>query len=115
MSMALYQQGDVLFKSFEEGDEEFMKKLKPSNRSLKDGKRILVEGEQTGHSHAVIEEDVEIFEDEDGTLYMKVPKGKEATVVHEEHNQIQVPEGLWKIDQVQEYDHFAEEARRVID
>lgn len=34
---------------------------------------------------------------------------------HEEHNTIEIPMGVYKLSLVQEYDHFKEEARNVID
>lgn len=44
---------------------------------------------------------------------MRVPSG--TVVVHEEHYPVEVPPGDYQVGRVREYDHFAEEARRVID
>ena len=42
-------------------------------------------------------------------------KSDEAVVTHEEHNAITIKKGDYEIGIVQEYDHFAEEARNVAD
>jgi hypothetical protein len=57
-------------------------------------------------------EDVRLFL-RDGMLYMNAPNG--TTIVHEEHDPITIPPGDYVIGTVLEYDHFAEEARKVID
>ena len=74
--------------------------------------RVLREGEATGHAHVATGEGVQLFI-HGGTLYMRVPAGTE--VVHEEHAVVNVPAGVYEIGAVREYDHFAEEARPVID
>jgi hypothetical protein len=74
--------------------------------------RVLREGEHTGHMHSAVAEDVQLFE-KDGVMYARVPGGTEVT--HQEHNTIFLPAGDYQIDAVQEYDHFAEEARDVMD
>lgn len=74
--------------------------------------RVLREGEATGHAHRATGEGVQLFLHGD-TLYMRVPSGTE--VVHEEHQAITLPPGLYEIGAVREYDHFAEETRPVFD
>lgn len=37
------------------------------------------------------------------------------TLFHEEHKDIKIPKGKYKLDIVQEYDHLLEESRNVID
>jgi hypothetical protein len=98
----VYQQGDVLLKAV----DRIPPKAKPVDR--RNGRFILADGEVTGHAHAVVD-DVELVELE-GTLYIrsKAP----FAINHEEHHQITVPQGLWEVTRVREYDHFAEwEAR----
>ena len=99
---AWYQQGDVLIKPV--GSV-------PQAASPVAG-RVLAEGEATGHKHAAVAEDVRLFI-LDGTLYMHAPTG--TRVVHEEHHEQEIPPGTYVIDKVREYDHFAEEARPVLD
>lgn len=38
-----------------------------------------------------------------------------AELFHEEHKTIALPKGVHRLDHVQEYDHFLEESRQVID
>ena len=96
----LIQQGDVIIKSG---------KVK--------GKKLdhltLAQGEATGHHHIITEGDAELYED-NGTLYLKVNSEK-ATLTHQEHHAVEIPQGEWEIGIVKEYDHFAEEAKRVVD
>ncbi len=98
----MYQQGDVL--------------LTPCTAVPLAAKALphkkLAEGEATGHAHVAEAPDVRLFE-VDGVLYMSAPTG--TTIKHQEHNPITVPPGTYKRGIVQEYDHFAEEARDVAD
>ena len=96
-----YQQGDVLIKSCEEVKGEELNHL------------ILAEGEYTGHSHRIIEGMAKLVLYKN-LLYLKVIS-KQAKLFHDEHKEIILPTGFYKIDRVREYDHFEEEARRIID
>jgi len=97
-----YQQGDVTIKPID--------KI-PTNANAT-GTRVLAEGEATGHKHLAQADDVQLFLHQ-GTLYMRAPNG--TTVVHEEHGPLEIPPGEYQIGIVREYNHFAEEARPVID
>jgi hypothetical protein len=44
---------------------------------------------------------------------MDVPK--RITVTHEEHGPVELPKGIYKVEQVREYDYFSQQARRVYD
>ena len=100
----LYQQGDVLFHSVDECDLE-KAKIHESD--------ILVKGESTGHAHRV--RGNPLVYAIAGALLIDAIK-REVEVVHEEHTPIMLPAGhFWKVTQVQEYDHFKEEARVVRD
>jgi hypothetical protein len=81
----------------------------------------LAEGEATGHFHAATAEDAALFELNGGIL-LAAPSG--TPVTHQEHNTVLVPgdrihedqvPGIWDKSAVQEFDHFAEEARDVVD
>ena len=102
----MIQQGDVLIKRVA-GIPTDAKKVDRKPRGF-----VLAEGEVTGHAHT-IEEEVELVE-KDGVLYLKVVDGP-VTVKHEEHGHVKVPAGEYQIGIVQEYDHFAEEAKSVAD
>lgn len=76
--------------------------------------RVLARGEATGHAHRLLEDsDVEVYEHE-GTLFLRVGEGG-ATVTHEEHGPGVLEPGEYRVGRQQEYDHFAEEARAVVD
>ncbi|GAB4201991.1 MAG: hypothetical protein Fur006_55040 [Coleofasciculaceae cyanobacterium] len=55
----------------------------------------LAEGEVTGHSHRISEGQAELYEKE-GTLYLRV-FSETATLTHEEHKAIQIPQGSWMV------------------
>ena len=61
----------------------------------------LAEGEVTGHSHRISEGQAELYE-RGGTLYLKV-LSPEATLLHEEHAAIQIPQGDWMVKIQREY------------
>jgi hypothetical protein len=61
----------------------------------------LAEGEVTGHKHRIIEGEAELYE-KDGTLYLRV-FSKEATLAHEEHKPISIPQGTWMVRIQREY------------
>lgn len=97
------QQGDVLLRSC----------ATIPGKAKKKTDTIVAYGEVTNHKHEVIGEGVEVFEDETGVLYVSAPSG--GRIRHEEHDPIELPPGNYTISIVQEYDHFAEEARNVAD
>lgn len=102
-----YQQGDVLIHKSISIPSNF-KKIEKSN------KITLADGEVTGHSHSFYDvENVDLFVNENNEKYIEVKK--ESVLSHEEHNAICIGVGIYKIGIVQEYDHFAEEARNVVD
>lgn len=100
------QQGDVLLFSVDRVPEG-AKAVKTS------GKIILAEGEATGHAHAITQvEKCETFTLADA-LFIRC--NAPVVVTHEEHGNVTLDPGVWRVGIVREYDHFAEEARKVID
>jgi len=105
------QQGDVCFKRIDnlpEGLTKVQRRVvgKPEERY------IIAEGEYTGHAHAIVDE-VDLMTN-GTTMYLK--NDYNVKVDHEEHKAItNLPPGIWEIGIVQEYDHFAEEAKKVAD
>jgi hypothetical protein len=61
----------------------------------------VAEGEVTGHRHRISNGNAELYE-QNGTLYLRI-LSPIATLVHEEHNAISVPQGLWMIRIQREY------------
>ena len=96
------QQGDVIFTRIERVPDKAMTRI---------ASRVLVEGEHTGHSH-VLSGEASVLTD-GYTLYVIV--GDPVEVVHPEHGIVTLDPGIWQVGRVQEYDHFAEEARDVQD
>lgn len=73
---------------------------------------ILAEGEITGHAHRILERDAaELFRGAD-QLYLRV-RGNGATLTHEEHRAISIPQGTYRVWIQREY--TPREIRRVID
>lgn len=103
-----YQQGDVII----EKTNNLPDKIKKCKREQ--GRLILAEGEVTGHAHVICDDKCDLMCDEQGNLFLSV-NVEETTVTHEEHKSINIEQGDYIIRGVREYDHFAEEARRVVD
>jgi len=101
------QQGDVIIESVVE--------LPKGAKLAKPGKRgwMLAEGETTGHAHTIDDTKSSTLYTFGGILFLQVLQ--EVCLLHEEHKKQKIKPGLYKIRQVQEYDHFAEEARAVRD
>lgn len=95
--MRLYQQGDVLLKTTN----------KPSKVEIVKT-NLLWKGQN--HHHR-LKGRYRIGKSEND-LYVH---SKGSILYHEEHKDIFLPEGFYKVDIVQEYDHWEEEARKVID
>ena len=82
------------------------------------GEMVLALGETTGHRHVLTVERSKILEskwykDASGGYYVSL--SAPATVTHEEHKLIEVPAGIYKINNEQEFDYFANSVVRVID
>lgn len=96
--MNYFQQGDVLLKECE----------KPSNVEQQETD-LLWKGEN--HHHRV-RGSFKIVKDKDGNTFLH-SKGSE--LFHEEHKSISIPEGFYQLGIVQEYSHFDEESKNVVD
>ena len=75
-------------------------------------KLVLAYGEASGHKHQLVEE-CDVYEAADGTLYLNVETP--TTIRHEEHGPVTLPEGLWQVKRVREFDHLEQMAREVRD
>lgn len=104
--MKYIQQGDVIFKSIDT--------LPESAKLDKKFKGVVQEGEHTGHAHRLHGNDFAMFIDPESLerfLELSMP----TPIRHEEHKEIILPPGRYKIGIVREYDHLKEEARAVLD
>ena len=97
----LIQQGDVLIKKIDNIKGKKLNHL------------TLAQGESTGHHHTITEGEAELYED-NSILYLRV-NSEEAILTHQEHNPVVIEKGDYEIGIVREYDHFAEESRRIAD
>lgn len=106
--MIVLRHGDLLLRS----DEDIV--IPKGSKSLKTD--VLAEGEATGHTHR-LRGNAQIleFKTEDGTVEKFVDAKQEAELVHEEHNTIQIPKGVYKVIQEREFDVIDEMAREVYD
>ena len=97
-----HQHGDVLINKVKEIPKD-CKKL---------AHKVLMEGEVTGHKHEVISGDAQLFEKE-GTLYLAAKT--DCVVTHQEHGNVTVKKGNYKIGRVVETDPFSDAVRTVHD
>lgn len=63
---------------------------------------VLAEGEVTGHKHRISDGNAELYE-HDRTFYLRVLSDT-ATLSHEEHKTIQIPQGSWMVRIQREYE-----------
>ena len=92
MQSLRFRQGDVLLISaspISEGQGQKLPHL------------VLAEGEVTGHKHQVTEGQAELYE-ENNVLFLRV-LSQTATLVHEEHQPIHLPQGTWMVMIQREY------------
>jgi len=95
----IYRQGDVLFKKIES--------LPKKKRKLDTD--IIVKGEATGHAHRIVNGDIFVaFIETIGPVnFLKVKK--DAKIVHEEHETIELEPGIYEVTRQREYDPNAPE------
>ena len=104
----IYRQGDVLLVPVSEIPKTATR-AKAKHRRL-----ILAEGENTGHSHSIIDSDaVDLLEiPSQQEMFLLVKEG-DALLEHQEHATITVPPGAYRVIRQREYDPAGE--RRVQD
>ena len=88
----LFRHGDVLI--------ETVSKIPQGAKRL--SHRTLAHGELTGHSHQVCEKEMATLWQEAGELFLEI-RGKQATVVHQEHAPIELPKGSYRVWRQREY------------
>jgi hypothetical protein len=99
----IYRHGDLCIKSIEKLPEG-LKKLNTN---------IVAEGGATGHSHTLLGQDFEIYEDAKGVMYLSIASPTEIT--HQEHETKEIGKGYYIIEREQEFDPFSEEINKVRD
>ena len=73
---------------------------------------VLAHGEVTGHKHQIAEKDAAELYRLAGEFFLKVTADT-ATLVHEEHHAIPLPQGIYQVRHQREYS--PEAIRRVVD
>ena len=79
----------------------------------KDKRYVIIEGEHTGHTHAIYEKGWGDMYEGEGKFYIDVKIPVE--VRHEEHRPQVILPGVYEINRVREIDPFTEEVRSVQD
>lgn len=101
----------------QQGDVAFVKvtSMPTGGRVLQPGPRgyVIAEGEHTGHAHVLDAAAVLEMREVNGVIYARI--GDPTALVHDEHHATPTEPGIYAFGRVQEYDHFAEEARAVQD
>ncbi|MGK7942962.1 MAG: hypothetical protein AB4058_00650 [Microcystaceae cyanobacterium] len=88
----LYRHGDVLIKRIAN---------LPKFCQGKEG-TTLAHGEVTGHSHRIAQHNAVRLWEKNQTLYLEVIEPS-ATLIHEEHNSIELPQGIYQVWKQREY------------
>lgn len=100
----MIQQGDVLLTKINN---------LPKKYTIISKKRcVLAEGEKTGHSHVLEDDEAQLIQDGERILLMLEKQG---ILKHEEHNPITLEPGIYEIGKVNEYDYFSKMVRKVQD
>ncbi len=100
--MTMYRQGDVLIFTTNQTKQEYTELEK------KDAGRIILQyGEVTGHAHAIIDDNVEVWRKPDQSIeqdrFMRVLVDGGVDLVHEEHDTIRLPKGDYIVRRQREY------------
>lgn len=99
--------GDVILHKIESLPDKF-----EEMKTIEDG--TLAEGELTHHYHRLFDGEYELKEDQSTQLkWLKVITT--CYLRHQEHKEIEVPPGNYKIDIQREYDPWTKKIRRVAD
>ena len=104
-------------KSYRHGDVDIIAVIKPAKlkREVFEGEYVLAYGEVTGHSHRLIgtKDSVNMYRDETGALILNV-LGK-AVLTHEEHKEIEIAPGWYRVNYEREYNYWGNSTQRVQD
>ena len=99
---------------FRHGDLMIIRINKLSKNLQKVEGNVLAKGEVTGHLHQLLvnkTENLQLYKNNDETLFFETKE--EAKLIHQEHKQIQIPKGIFRVMRQREYS--AKENRQVMD
>jgi len=100
-----------LIKTYRQG-ECFLIEIDNLPKGLKEKNKVLAEGETTGHKH-LLNGQVQVFADSTGQQFVNVEAP--SRLVHEEHQELEIPVGKFKVVLQREYDLLSESIRQVLD
>jgi len=101
--MKVFRQGDILLRQ--------VKELPKTAKRKAD--KVLALGEATGHAHQFTSEFADLYVDVDGKQYAFLVKS--AVLEHEEHANIDVPEGAYEVVIQREFDLMQKKQRPIRD
>jgi hypothetical protein len=88
-------------KQYRHGDLLLIEERIPTTAKIT-SRRVILEGEATGHAHRIDTNGVILLE-ENGQLWLRVKRGSQAALTHEEHATINVPPGSYRVMRQREY------------
>lgn len=99
----MYRQGDILI--VPASNDEVSKAAQDGHQIAHERERlILAYGESTGHTHAILEAPIEMFEVDNGKIAGQfIRAAVPFAVVHEEHAPLKLPVGNFRIIRQREY------------
>lgn len=107
-----FRQGDVFIEAISAIPEGARRKRRARKILGQREPIVLALGEATGHAHIITEDEVVLYEGDDGQIYIDVKKP--ARVEHQEHGPIDLPVGKYAVNRQREYDPV-EGFRQVLD
>jgi len=106
--MNIYRHGDVLIEAIERPNK--------LTEVFTGQQYTVAEGEATGHSHVLstrTKSGIRVFQDTAGNRYLDITG--QARIRHQEHKELTLEPGFYRVGQEREYDYFLQEVRRVVD
>lgn len=93
------------------------KKIIPTKEQLAKNGFIVAKSESVGNHHCIaVNDGIEFYEDDKGTLYMRNTKPTNIFCVHEgRHDTITIPPSTWKRKIAKQFDYLANIKREVAD
>jgi len=104
--MKKYQQGDLILKETKVPKKEYGRKL---------NHLILQQSDVSNHKHQLINGDAILYEGKNKDEFYLIVNSVLTSLVHEEHESINIPKGKYFIYGVREFDPFEDVIRRVRD
>ncbi len=81
-------------------------------KGIKKKNLVLAEGETTGHMHRFNSKQVQVFADDENNQFVEVKSPSK--LIHEEHQNLEIPIGKYKVMLQREYD-LSQQVRKVMD